>query len=158
MVRKPASVSSWGLQPKFLRSGRVDAYTETYLAMQSLKRYLPEGWKGFTFNLPPFGKEKMMEQSVRLKKTDAPWCFWLDISLLRAHRQEVCCPLRHRTLRCHEGGLALMCHPHWSLWFTAHLAGTSKFSLKTLTLTESFSSALVPIFMPGCQPPQTLIQ
>lgn len=37
-----------------------------------------------------------------------------------------------------------------------HPAGTSNYFLKTLSLTESFSSELIPILMPGTQAPQTL--
>lgn len=39
-----------------------------------------------------------------------------------------------------------------------HPAGTYNYFLKTLTLTESFSFELVPILMPGTQPPQILIE
>lgn len=69
---KLASLSFWNLQPKFLRLVCWDAYNETYInVMESLKRNLSEEWESFIFNSQSFGKDKMMEESVILKKTDA---------------------------------------------------------------------------------------
>lgn len=63
---KLASVNSWNqfwfLQSKFLTLVCTDAYIEMYLVIQSLKRYLLEKWKGFTFYFQPFVKDIMMEE------------------------------------------------------------------------------------------------
>lgn len=150
----------------------MDASTETYLVMQSLKRYLQRNRKASLLNCNHLGKTKWWKKVWDLNKIAASWCFWRDVSLLQRHKKGrmCCCSPRHYILRHHEGGLALMSPTlipviYWaarSVWECSqrvedtgtHPAGTSIYSVKTLTLTESFSSELVPILMPGTQLPR----